>query len=308
MTTTTGKAMAKTATAAVAAQEHAVEFVPFGGSDKLRLTAAMVRQFIAVPTKSGALPTERDCVKFVMLCLGKRANPFEGDCFMIGYDTQAGPAFSMVCGIELFLKRAEQCEQYDGYLSGVIVMDSQGAVVERAGIFLWPGDKLVGGWARVYRKDRTHPTYKTAKLEVYDTGRSRWLKDPAGMIEKVPLSQALRAAFPTALGGLYTQEEMQRITETGEGLLGAGREPVAMPKALAEAKEPPAAEDHGPGVDRDVQPPESAFSVEPEVLDDEPPPQAEPAKLTAKQPTPNHTADTLLFGDAPNRSRQARGR
>lgn len=237
-------------------EERSVEFVPFGASDKIRLTASMVRQFIAVPTRSGKLPSERDCIRFIMLCRGKRANPFEGDCFLIGYDSKDGATFSLVCGIELFLKRAEQSEDYDGRESGVIVLDSDKTIHERVGSLVLDGEKLVGGWARVYRKDHSHPDYKAVKFATYDTGRSRWEKDPGGQIEKVALSQALRSAFPTALGALYTQEEMERITEVGNGT--TEREPIPMPRALPAAdsktkpkavtkkKEEPAAMDTDP--------------------------------------------------------------
>lgn len=223
----------KKETAVAKKDENSVEFVPFGGSDKLRLTASMVRQFIAVPTKSGALPTERDCIRFIMLCRGKRANPFEGDCFLIGYDSQNGPSFSMVCGIELFLKRASAEPSYDGNESGVIVSALGNEIIERPGTMVMDGEKLIGGWAKVYRKDRKQVEYKSVKFETYDTGRSRWMKDPGGQIAKVALSQALRSAYPTALGALYTQEEMQRVTEAGEGVIEA-RATASMPKELPE--------------------------------------------------------------------------
>ena len=211
--------------------ENAVEFMPLGCSDKIRLNATMVRQFIAVPTKSGALPSERDCIRFIMLCRGKRANPFEGDCFLIGYDSQNGPSFSLVCGLELFQKRAAAEESYDGAESGVIVLGPEDCLIERPGTVVMDGEKLIGGWAKVHRKDRKLSEYKSVKFLTYDTGRSRWVKDPGGMIAKVAISQAYRAAFPLALGGLYTQEEMQKVTETGEGLVSA-RAPVEMPKEI----------------------------------------------------------------------------
>jgi phage recombination protein Bet len=230
----------KKETAIAKKDENSVEFVPFGGTDKLRLTASMVRQFIAVPTKSGALPNERDCIRFIMLCRGKRANPFEVDCFLIGYDTKNGPSFSLVCGIELFLKRASVEPSYDGNESGVIVSGPENTIIERAGTMVMSGEKLIGGWARVFRKDRKQPEYKSVKFEVYNTGYSRWEKDPAGQIAKVALSQALRSAFATALGALYTQEEMERITESGGNLIQS-RAPVSMPKELPEPiKEKPA--------------------------------------------------------------------
>jgi phage recombination protein Bet len=214
-------------------EEKSVEFVPFGATDSIRLTASMVRHFIAVPTKSGKMPSERDCIRFIMLCRGKRANPFEGDCFLVGYDSQDGPVFSLICGIELFLKRAEQSEDYDGRESGVIILDEDKKLQERPGALVLPGEKIVGGWARVYRKDRAHPEYKAVTFATYDTGRSRWAKDPGGQIEKVALSQCLRSAFPTALGALYTQEEMDRITEVGNTV--SAREPIAMPRAKGAA-------------------------------------------------------------------------
>jgi phage recombination protein Bet len=208
-----------------------VEFVPFGATDKIKLTAAMIRSFVAVPTKSGALPSERDCVKFLMLCRGKRANPFEGDCFLIGYDSQNGPTFSLVCGIELFLKRAEHSEDYDGCQYGVIV-DTADGIKEREGAIVYKNETLEGGWAKVYRKNHNRPVYKAVKFSTYDTGRSRWEKDPGGQISKVALSQALRESYPTAIGGLYTQEEMQKVTESGENAMQI-KEPIAMPEEIA---------------------------------------------------------------------------
>lgn len=250
-----------TAVAVKEEKEKAVEFVPFGAKDSIRLSAAMVRNFIAVPTRSGALPTERDCIRFIMLCRGKRANPFEGDCYLIGYDAQTGPTFSLVCGIELFLKRAEASADYDGNEAGVIVQAEGGMVTERQGALVMKGETIVGGWAKVYRKNHNRPEYKSVKFETYSTGRSRWEKDPGGMIAKVALSQALRAAYPTALGGLYVREEMERVTETG-GNVADVRTPVAMPVAKskkAEAKpEPEQApkEDPQQGADTEAEPEE----------------------------------------------------
>lgn len=215
----------------ISADKIEVEFIPFGVTEKIKISAAMVQSFIAIPTKSGKMPTPRDCVKFLMLCKGKRANPFEGDCFMIGYDNDNGTAtFSIVCGIELFLKRAESSENYKGNEYGVIVKTVDGTS-ERPGVIYYKDETLLGGWAKVYRKDQDHPVYKSVNFETYNSGYSRWKKDPGGMIAKVALSQALREAFPTAIGGLYTQEEMQKVTEAGEGIIET-REPIPMPEEV----------------------------------------------------------------------------
>jgi len=191
----------------VATQDRSVEYVPFGAGDKIRISIAMVKSLIAVPTRTGHLPSDKDCMKFLMLCRGKRANPFEGDCYLVGYDTKDGPSFSMISGVELFLKRAEQSEDYDGYESGVVVLDTEKKPVFRAGNLVLPGEKLAGGYCHVYRKGRSKPTTVVVDFNVYNTGRSRWEKDGPGMIEKVAISQAHRKAYPTALGGFYTAEE-----------------------------------------------------------------------------------------------------
>jgi len=223
--TPTTKAIVKTA------DDNEVSFVPFGATDKIRLSMAMIRDFVAVRAKNGIQPSPRDCLKFLMLCKGKRANPFEGDCFMLGYnDGDAAATYSIVCGIELFQKRADSDEHYDGNKAGVIIKTSEG-VSEREGSIVYDDEKLVGGWARVFRKDRNNPTYKAVKLSTYDTGMSRWKKDPGGMIAKVALSQALREAYPTALGGLYTQEEMEKVTEMGNGALTI-KESIPMPEEI----------------------------------------------------------------------------
>ena len=201
--------------------EREVRYVPFGHSEEIAITAAMVRRFIAAPSKAGHLPNDRDCVRFVMLCKGKAANPFEGDVFLLGYDNYKGgqyenTSWTMVCGIELFLKRAEASDEYDGNEAGIILQTKDGQIVERQGALILPGEMLVGGWAKVHRKNHKVPDYKAVSFNVYNSGYSRWKADPAGQIAKVALSQALRQAFPTALGGMYTQDEMQRVSEVGD--------------------------------------------------------------------------------------------
>ncbi len=40
-----------------------------------------------------------------------------------------------------------------------------------------------------------------------------WASKPATMIRKVAMTHALREAFPSSLGGLYTEDEMQVQTD-----------------------------------------------------------------------------------------------
>ena len=74
-------------------------------------------------------------------------------------------------------------------------------------------EQLVGGWAEVYDKGRSHPSRAEVSLDEYDQHRSLWLSKPATMIRKVALVQALREAYPGAYGGIYDRDEMPEPPE-----------------------------------------------------------------------------------------------
>lgn len=183
-----------------------IEIVPFGTNEKIQLNVTIVQNMIAVATRTGKKPDSVQCIKFMMLCRARHLNPFEGDAYLLGYDTQNGPQFSLITAHQVFLKRAEASEGFAGMQSGVIV-EKDGAVIEREGDLTLTGEKLLGGWAKVYRKNIEYPFYRRLKLETFSTGQSRWAKDGPGMIVKCSEADALRSAFPTHLGGLYIPEE-----------------------------------------------------------------------------------------------------
>ena len=70
-----------------------------------------------------------------------------------------------------------------------------------------PGDTLVGGWARVYRKNFKVPVEIFVSREEYDKKQSTWNAMPATMIRKTALVNALREAFPEDLGNMYTEDD-----------------------------------------------------------------------------------------------------
>lgn len=186
-------------------------YAPFGTDTKIKLSINIVKNLIAGRTRKGHTCSDRDAMRFMMLCQAKALNPFEGDAYLLGYDTNDGPAFSQITAHQAFLKRAEVNENFDGMESGVILLDPEtGAVTDREGDFLLPGERknLVGGWARVHKKNTKIPTTRRLSLEVFNTNQSRWLKDPGGMITKCAEADALRSAFPTKLGGMYNAEEL----------------------------------------------------------------------------------------------------
>jgi len=153
-----------------------------------------------------------DIQKFVQVCMATGANPFLNRAYLMKPDPKA-PA-TIVFSKYYFLNVAETNPQFNGYEAGIIVL-SQGKVERREGTFHLPEDTLIGGWAKVYRKDREKPFVSEV---VFDQVAKRkkdgqltrfWREQPANMVRKVALVWALREAFSKQLGGLYEQDEIQ---------------------------------------------------------------------------------------------------
>lgn len=228
------------------AEERAVEFIPYGCQDKIKLTVKLVQNIIAVPTKSGKTCSEKEAMKFVMMCQAKRLNPYEGDAFLIGYDGQDGVAkFSLITAHQAFLKRAELHPEYDGMKSGVIVLNEDSTTTDIEGDFHLPEQTVVGGWATVYFKTRKVPTMRRVRLARFNSGYAEWKKDPAGMICKCAEADALRSSFPTMLGGMYLKDEIDLPTNGREahevssaltGALQTPSQPVSQPTPITDAE------------------------------------------------------------------------
>lgn len=190
-----------------------VKYTPLGAVEELELKFEYVEKYLVEPTKSGQMPTRSDIIKFMMLCKAHLLNPWVRDAVLVGYDTKDGPQFNLITAVQAFLKRAELHPEFDGIVSGIIVARGK-EIIEREGNFYVPGDEtIVGGWAKSYRKDRKTVFYASVPLHVYSTGRSRWEKDPGGMIQKVAKSASLRDTFPNQLAQLYLREEFDAIVE-----------------------------------------------------------------------------------------------
>lgn len=212
MATATHETEAPQSNAVAKTDSRTITYVPLGSKNTIDLTIGMVRKFLCTPTRQGNQPTEADIVRFMMLCKARELDPWAGDAYLTGYDTQDGPVFSLIPAAQALLKRAEISPEYDGMESGVIIKKGD-AIEYREGDLILDGETLVGGWARCFRKDRKHPSFDALKLSTFDTKKSRWAKDPAGMIVKCAESSVLRKSFPTQLGGLYTREEMDHLSQ-----------------------------------------------------------------------------------------------
>lgn len=158
--------------------------------------------------------TDAECKIFLETCKQYHLNPFTKEAYLIHYDNKnADTASTIVLGKNCYLQMAERNPAYDGFEAGVIVLTADGQLLNREGSIVYDGEDggetLLGGWAKVYRKDRTRASYEEVKLSEYDTGKSPWSGKKATMIRKVALVHALREAFPSTFGALYDESEVR---------------------------------------------------------------------------------------------------
>ncbi|WP_203265675.1 phage recombination protein Bet [Streptococcus uberis] len=164
------------------------------------LTGSIIRKYLDPQGKA----SEEELAYFIATCKERNLNPFTKEVYFIKYGTN--PA-QIVVSKDAFMKRAEQNQNFDGFEAGVVIIND-GELKHITGTILPPNATLVGGWAKVYRKDRKFPIEADADFKAYNTGKSMWAKMPALMIRKVALVSAMREAFSENVGGLYTTDEM----------------------------------------------------------------------------------------------------
>lgn len=153
--------------------------------------------------------TDAECKIFLETCKQYHLNPFTKEAYLIHYDNKnADTASTIVLGKNCYMQMAERHPAFDGFEAGIIVMTADGQFLNREGSIVYDGEELFGGWAKVYRKDRTRASYDEVKLTEYDTGKSLWNGKKATMIRKVALVHALREAFPSTFGALYDESEV----------------------------------------------------------------------------------------------------
>ncbi|WP_259467051.1 phage recombination protein Bet [Streptococcus iniae] len=182
--------------------------------------------------------TDEELAYFIAQAKAQNLNPFTKEIYFIKFGNQ--PA-QIVTAKSAFEKKADSHPQYDGTEAGVIY-DENGEIKHSNGAFIPRGAEILGGWAKVYRKDRSHPTVIEVSFDEYDNskirarakelksqgkeiiyplqnqygkviGENNWDTMPCVMIRKVAVVSAYREAFPAELGSLYDADELQLNTE-----------------------------------------------------------------------------------------------
>lgn len=190
-------------------QDLVVKFEVEG--QEIKLTKQIVQEYIV---GTDAPITNQEFKLFTELCKVRKLNPFLREAYLIKY--KAGTQAQLVVGKDAILKRAVLNPNYDGMECGIIVQKEDGSIEERQGTFKLGTEQLVGGWARVFRKDWTHPTYSSVSFNEVAQRKndgslnSNWSTKGATMVEKVAKVRALRETFVEDLAGMYEAEEIQQ--------------------------------------------------------------------------------------------------
>lgn len=186
--------------------------------EMVKLSPNMIKKYLV---SGGGNVTDGEVMMFMSLCRYQHLNPFLKEAYLIKYGSN-DPA-TIVTGKDVFTKRADANPNYKGKKAGIVVQKEDGTFEDREGTMVLPGEKLVGGWAKVFIKDK-EPEYQSVSFDEY-AGRkkdgklnSQWSKKPATMIRKVAVVQALREAFPDRFQGLYAQEEMATVNDVEQDI------------------------------------------------------------------------------------------
>lgn len=188
-------------------QNGMVKYTASDGSE-VKLSPAIVNRYIVT---GGQRVDDREVFAFMAKCQARGLNPLAGDAYMTAYrNKQTGRVeASVIVSKDYFVRTANQQPTFDGMKAGVVVVNRAGEMEHREGCIVGQStERLVGGWAEVYDKRRSHPSRAEVSLDEYDQHRSLWKTKPATMIRKVALVQALREAYPGAYGGIYDSSEM----------------------------------------------------------------------------------------------------
>lgn len=202
------------------------------------LSPKIIKNYLVSGNKDAV--SNDELVMFLNLCKFNQLNPWLKEAYCIKYGSE--PA-TMVVAKEAFQKRAEEHPAYDGCEAGIIVYNGAGELNYRKGAFKLPDEKVIGGYAEVWRKDKSHSYRIEVSFDEYagrkkdGTLNNQWASKPATMIRKVALVQALREAFPKSLGGMYTAEEQGQVEpETTANIIDM-EQPSPEPETIPEVTE-----------------------------------------------------------------------
>lgn len=177
--------------------------------EEVKLSGNMVKQFLV---SGNGNVTDQEVVMFLQLAKYQKLNPFLNEAYLVKFGSQ--PA-QIIVSKEAFMKRAESHPKYEGFEAGIMVARGED-IKELPGAVKLPEDRLIGGWAKVYRSDRKTPINVQVSLDEFNKSQATWKQMPNTMIRKTAIVNALREAFPEALGAMYTEDDRNPTVKYAE--------------------------------------------------------------------------------------------
>ena len=173
------------------------EIAIMDGSKQIKITMDDVRKLICENA------TDKEIELFLRIAESSNLNPFKREVYLIKYSDRA----NIVIGYEIYLKRAELSDKYQGF--------------ERGCDYAKVGDKYpTRAWIKIYIKGWAVPLFHSVKWNEYvQTNQAgipnrMWANKPETMLLKVATCQGLRLAFPNECGGLpYEETEIVNYQE-----------------------------------------------------------------------------------------------
>lgn len=210
----TSGAMVQTADTPIATRIRDAIFGPVPAVIPSAIPDKPVEQLTIADVKAFFCPAASDADAYIFLnvCKTKKLDPFMREVYLIAFENKKTGEMetSIVVGKDAFVRKAEENPNFGGFKAGLIIEDNDGVLhFDREGEFVASGEKLLGGWAEVYRVGVNEPFKAAVSLGEYKRPNRQWEQRPATMIRKVALVHALREAFAESLGGLYDQAEMK---------------------------------------------------------------------------------------------------
>jgi len=142
--------------------------------------------------------TDMEFKLFIDMSKALGLDPKKKEIYFIKYGQGEKAKPTMIVGIDGYRKIAERSGKY---------------MPGREPMFTYKNNVLFSATAYVKKlgpDKEWHEIGATAILSEYDAGQGQWKKMPHAMLAKCAESLALRRAFPSEMGGTYTEEEMEQ--------------------------------------------------------------------------------------------------
>ena len=169
------------------------------GDETIAMSVADVLKWVAPEAP------QHEAFKFLMVCRAAQVNPFLGEAHLV----PMGPKWATIIDKSGWFRRVEQHPAYDGIEAGIIIQEldqttkppKRGRIFDVEGTFLPPNHVVVGGWAKVHRRDRKYPAVARVSITEYMRESATWKQITCTMISKVAKVQALRESGLAFIGG-----------------------------------------------------------------------------------------------------------